>query len=55
MDRSFYLLNAPSIGLLEKLGFQREGLFPQRWCVYDEWQDSLMLGLLRPDWEKGRS
>ena len=46
--------NAPSIGLLEKLGFQREGLFPQRWNVYGEWQDSLMLGLLRPDWLKRR-
>ena len=42
--------NTASIGLLEKLGFKREGLFRERWRVYDEWQDSLMLGLLKQDW-----
>ena len=47
--------NVPSIALLEKLGFRREGLFPQRWNVYGEWQDSLMLGLLRPDWPERRA
>jgi RimJ/RimL family protein N-acetyltransferase len=46
--------NAPSIGLLEKLGFRREGVFPQRWRVYDKWQDSQMLGLLAPDWIRAR-
>lgn len=40
--------NIPSLGLLERLGFQREGLFRERWCVYGEWQDSVMLGLLNP-------
>ena len=39
--------NAGSLGLLEKLGFQREGLFRERWFVYDEWQDSVMLGLIK--------
>jgi RimJ/RimL family protein N-acetyltransferase len=43
--------NEGSIGLLEKLGFQHEGMFRQRWRVYGEWQDSAMLGLLKPDWE----
>jgi len=38
--------NIPSIGLLEKLGFEREGLFRDRWRVYGEWQDSVMLALL---------
>jgi RimJ/RimL family protein N-acetyltransferase len=38
--------NIPSIGLLEKLGFEREGLFRDRWRVYDEWQDSVMLALI---------
>ena len=42
--------NLASLGLLEKLGFKREGLFRERWRVYDEWQDSLMLGLLKQDW-----
>ena len=38
--------NIPSIGLLEKLGFEREGLLRDRWYVYGEWQDSVMLALL---------
>ena len=38
--------NAGSLGLLEKLGFEREGLFRERWLVYDRWDDSVMLGLL---------
>ena len=44
-------LNAGSLALLGKLGFQQEGVFRQRWKVYGEWQDSAMLGLLKPDWE----
>ena len=39
--------NIPSIGLLEKMGFEREGLFRERWRVYGEWQDSVMLALLK--------
>lgn len=42
--------NAGSLGILEKLGFKREGLFKDRWFVYDEWQDSVMLALLKHDW-----
>jgi len=42
--------NTNSLGLLEKLGFEREGLFRERWFVYDEWQDSVMLGLIKQDW-----
>lgn len=42
--------NTGSIAILEKLGFKREGLFRERWFVYDEWQDSVMLGLLKQDW-----
>jgi len=41
--------NIPSIGLLEKLGFVREGLFRHRWRVYGEWQDSVMLALLKQE------
>jgi ribosomal-protein-alanine N-acetyltransferase len=44
--------NTGSIGILEKLGFRREGLFRERWFVYDEWQDSVMLGLLKHQWLK---
>jgi ribosomal-protein-alanine N-acetyltransferase len=38
--------NIGSLVILEKLGFEREGLFRDRWYVYGEWQDSIMLGLL---------
>lgn len=42
--------NTGSLGMLKKLGFKREGLFKERWFVYNEWQDSVMLGLLKQDW-----
>lgn len=38
--------NAASIHLLENFGFQREGLFRDRWLVHGQWCDSLMLGLV---------
>jgi len=41
--------NAGSQALLDKLGFEREGFFRERWCVFGEWQDSVMLALLNPD------
>ena len=40
--------NVGSLGVLEKLGFQREGLFRDRWLSYGEWVDSVMLGLVKP-------
>jgi ribosomal-protein-alanine N-acetyltransferase len=42
--------NQASIRLLERLGFVREGLLRQRWCVAGEWSDSALFGLLAPDW-----
>ena len=47
--------NTGSLGLLEKLGFTREGLFRERWFVYHEWQDSVMLGLLKQDWKSRKT
>jgi len=38
--------NAGSLGILEKLGFEREGLFRDRWYLSGKWVDSVMLGLL---------
>lgn len=43
--------NSGSLRMLEKLGFRNEGLFRDRWFVDGVWQDSEMLGLLKPDWE----
>lgn len=39
--------NAPSCRLLERLGFQREGLLRARWRVAGEVSDSVIYGLLR--------
>lgn len=48
--------NAPSLALLEKFGFQREGLFRHRWLVHGRWHDSVMLGLLAEDFRnRGRN
>lgn len=44
--------NIASLALLEKVGFQREGLFRERWNVNGQWLNSTMLGLLRDDYLK---
>lgn len=43
--------NIASIRIVERLGFVREGLLRERWHVAGEAQDSVILGLLRRDWE----
>jgi len=43
--------NDASIRLLEALGFRREGLLRERWCVDGKIADTLFLGLLRKEWE----
>lgn len=43
--------NSPSQRLLERLGFQHEGLMRERWRVAGEIQDGLMLGLLRREFK----
>ena len=42
--------NLASLALLEKLGFQREGYFRERWYVHGKWHDSVMLGLLKSEY-----
>ena len=42
--------NTGSIRLLERMGFQREGLMRERWEVGGEIQDSVLFGLLRREW-----
>lgn len=39
--------NIASLQLLERNGFQREGLLRRRYLKHGAWQDSLLLGLLR--------
>lgn len=40
--------NAASLGVLERLGFEREGLFRERWQLHGKWADSVMLALINP-------
>jgi RimJ/RimL family protein N-acetyltransferase len=47
--------NTPSVRLLERVGFSREGLLRERWVVADEISDSVLLGLLRHEWQAARS
>ena len=47
--------NAGSLALLDRLGFRREGLARQRWFTFGTWKDSVLLGLLRSDWEARRA
>lgn len=42
--------NAPSIALLEKLGFRREGLLRSEWETHIGVRDSYIYGLLREEW-----
>jgi RimJ/RimL family protein N-acetyltransferase len=44
--------NAASIRLVERLGFEREGLLRQRYFVAGAIQDSAIYGLLAPDWSR---
>jgi ribosomal-protein-alanine N-acetyltransferase len=41
--------NAPSIHLLEKVGFTREGYARKYLCIDGRWQDHLLFGLVRDD------
>ena len=41
--------NAPSIRVLEKCGFSREGLARRYLCINGVWQDHLLFGLLSED------
>lgn len=43
--------NVASAKVLERLGFQREGLLRERWIVNGEVSDTALYGLLRREWE----
>lgn len=45
--------NSASIGLVEKLGFSREGLLRDHLRVGEVWRDDLLYALLAPEWSKG--
>ncbi len=47
--------NEASLGLLQRLGFHREGYMPQRWWIDGRWADSVFFGLLAEDWRAARA
>ena len=47
--------NLPSVAILDRLGFVREGFLRQRWHVAGEVSDSIFLGLLAPEWASARA
>ena len=46
--------NAPALRLVERLGFRREGHLREHYRQHDEWQDGLLFGLLKREWEDVR-
>ena len=46
--------NVASAGLMERLGFTREGLLRQQTFIKGEWTDDLIYGLLAAEWAPGR-
>ena len=42
--------NHAALRLLERLGFEREGVLRERWLVDGGWRDSVWLGLLADQW-----
>ena len=46
--------NRPSSGLLEKVGFLREGYARAYLRINDKWADHLLYAMLRDDWAAGR-
>ena len=56
LDRIYaevYTFNEPSANLLRKLGFQEEGMLRKHvWRMGKRW-DSVMMGLLREEWQNG--
>lgn len=45
--------NAPSITLLERLGFRREGHFLQSYWDGNQWTDEYLYALLKEEWKSG--
>jgi [ribosomal protein S5]-alanine N-acetyltransferase len=49
-----YPENVPSLNLLNKLGFTKEGLLRGYINQNDQFHDTIVLSLLKPEWKKGQ-
>lgn len=45
--------NAPALRLVERLGFREEGLLREHYRQHGEWQDGLLFGVLKREWDEG--
>ncbi|MGI6244832.1 MAG: GNAT family N-acetyltransferase [Pseudochelatococcus sp.] len=52
IEASCLPINEPSIGLLEKVGFMREGYARQYLCIAGVWEDHFLYALLKEDFTK---
>ena len=46
--------NAPALRLVERLGFRSEDHLREHYRQHDEWQDGLLFGLLKREWDDVR-
>ncbi len=44
--------NTPSFKLLEKIGFRKEAHFKKSVLIENEWEDDVIYGLLKEEWDK---
>lgn len=44
--------NAPALRLVERLGFREEGLLREHYRQHGEWQDGLLFGVLKREWDE---
>ncbi|MDR0270188.1 GNAT family protein [Paenibacillus sp.] len=47
--------NTPSLRVLEKVGFRREGLAQKYLCINGIWEDHHLLAITQEDWEGNRN
>lgn len=52
IEASCLPINDPSIGLLEKVGFMREGYARQYLCIAGVWEDHFLYAMLKDDFDK---
>jgi ribosomal-protein-alanine N-acetyltransferase len=55
IEATTHIENERSKRVLEKLGFQREGLLREYYCQEGVYNDQTLFSLLRAEWESGEA
>jgi ribosomal-protein-alanine N-acetyltransferase len=50
-----YVKNVASQGVLEKVGFKKEGTMRKRFYIRGEWADIVTFSILREEWEEPKT